>query len=65
MILVDENSGCLDINPSIDKHPLSRNHFDIHKFGKPDEQGFRIVSSVIRTMAKEGPRRVKSRTECM
>ncbi|KAL1979484.1 hypothetical protein VTN96DRAFT_5710 [Rasamsonia emersonii] len=63
VILVSESSGCLDLNASSDKCPLHRTHFDINKFGAPDEQGFRVLRSVIREMAKRRPGSVSSQTQ--
>lgn len=55
MILVSESSGCLDVNASSDKYPMHRTHFDINKFGSPDEQAFRVLRYVIQEMAKRRP----------
>ena len=49
---VDETSGCLDISAGGDKYALPRHHFNINKFGAPQEQSFKIVRRVVRAMVK-------------
>ena len=64
-ILVDETSGSLDLGEKSDKYALPRTHFKIQKFGSPQEQGFRLLASVIQTMVDEGPHLVSSRAKGM
>ncbi|RYP76538.1 hypothetical protein DL770_007209 [Monosporascus sp. CRB-9-2] len=64
VILVNENSGSLDLNEKSDKYALPRTHFDIEKFGSPEEQGFRLVRPAIITMVEEGHDLVFTRVNC-
>ncbi|KAL1966026.1 hypothetical protein VTN77DRAFT_4966 [Rasamsonia byssochlamydoides] len=63
VIFVSESSACLDLTASSDKYPLRQTHFDMIKFGGPDEQGFRLVRSIIQEMANKGLELVRSRTQ--
>ncbi|RWA07187.1 hypothetical protein EKO27_g7911 [Xylaria grammica] len=47
-IRVDKSSGCLD---GAKKIPLQRNHFNMNKFGGPDEETYKIVQDEIVKMA--------------
>lgn len=55
VILVDETSGCLDLYDGVDKYALPRTHFNIQRFGSPDDQGFRLLRLVLQEMVIEGP----------
>lgn len=61
--VVNESSGCLDQTDSTEKHSLPRTHFDINKFGKPSEPGFRVVRSVVRKMVEATPQLLSARTQ--
>lgn len=43
------------MSPNIEKYGLHRNHFNIQKFGSPEEPSFEDVQDVIVNMAQEGP----------
>ncbi|KAI9776725.1 MAG: hypothetical protein M1816_005096 [Peltula sp. TS41687] len=49
--LVSESSGCLDLSDATSKFSLSRNHFNMNKFGKPTEEDFETVREVVEKMA--------------
>ncbi|KAK0609055.1 hypothetical protein DIS24_g12546 [Lasiodiplodia hormozganensis] len=65
VVLVDENSGCLDLNASFDKYSLPRTHFDMNKFGGPGEEDFRTLGDILEDMAQQGPDLIASRTQRM
>ncbi|KZF21644.1 hypothetical protein L228DRAFT_156852 [Xylona heveae TC161] len=65
VILVDESSGCLDINTSSDKYGLPRTHFTINKFGTPNEEDFVTLCSILQNMVKGGPALIKKRQSRM
>lgn len=50
--MVSKGSGCLDLTESTKKYPLSRNHFDINKFGKPEEEDYQTVREIVEEMAE-------------
>ncbi|KAK4118455.1 hypothetical protein N657DRAFT_651298 [Parathielavia appendiculata] len=64
VILVNETSGSLDLSEKSDKYALSRTHFNIQKFGSPQEQGFRLLGSVVQTMVEESTQLVSTRAKC-
>ncbi|KAI0973658.1 hypothetical protein F4678DRAFT_407012 [Xylaria arbuscula] len=47
-IRVDRSSGCLDV---AEKIPLQRNHFNMNKFGGPNEETYQIVQEAIVKLA--------------
>jgi hypothetical protein len=47
---VNESSGCLDLSDATHKFSLSRNHFNMNKFGKPTEEDFETVRDVLKDM---------------
>lgn len=49
--MVSKSSGCLDLSESTAKYALPRNHFNMNKFGRPDEEDFLTVCEVIEKMA--------------
>ena len=53
--VVDESSGCLDQSESTEKDSLSQDHFNMNKFGKPEEEDFQTVCEVIEKMVEESP----------
>jgi hypothetical protein len=52
--VVSETSDCLDPSESIEKYSISRTHFNMNKFRKPDEEDFQMVREVLEKMAKKG-----------
>lgn len=52
---MDESSGCLDLSDSTEKYSLSRTHFNMNKFGKPNEEDFLTVCDVIKRMVTIAP----------
>ncbi|KAI9748769.1 MAG: hypothetical protein M4579_007127 [Chaenotheca gracillima] len=63
VILVDAVSGCLDITATTENYPLPRDHFDIHRFGNRDEQGFKALRYEIKKMVEQGQEVMLSRTQ--
>ena len=61
--MVDESSGCLDQSESTEKYSLSRDHFNMNKFGKPKEEDFQTVCEVIEKMVEESPRLITARDQ--
>ena len=59
--MVDESSGCLDQGESTEKYSLSRDHFSMNKFGKPEEEDFITVCEVIKKIVEQSPRLVAAR----
>ncbi|KAL9633792.1 MAG: hypothetical protein Q9164_004484 [Protoblastenia rupestris] len=53
--VVDEPSGCLDQSKSTEKYSLSRDHFGMNKFGRPEEEDFQTVCEVIEKMVERSP----------
>ena len=51
--VVDESSGCLDQSKSTEKYSLSRNHFNMNKFGKLEEEDFEMLCEVIKEMVEQ------------
>lgn len=62
--VVSRDSGCLDLSESTEKHPLSRTHMDMHKFGSPDERAFVTVKEVIEKMASKAYDLVEAQSQC-
>ncbi|KAI9782854.1 MAG: hypothetical protein M1816_001674 [Peltula sp. TS41687] len=60
-LVVDKNSGCLDLSESIKKYALERNHFNINKFGSPDEEDFKLLSEEIEAMVKRAHELLQAR----
>jgi len=60
---VSESSGCLDLSDSTEKYLLSRTHFNMNKFGEPNEEDFLIVCDVIKRMVKIAPDLVLARSQ--
>jgi hypothetical protein len=50
--VVSERSGCLDLSELTKKYSLSRTHFNMNKFGKPNEEDFETVYEVVERMAQ-------------
>ena len=59
--MVDESSGCLDQSASTEKYSLSRDHFSMNKFGKPEEEDFETVCEVIEAMVEQASALVAAR----
>lgn len=59
--MVDDSSGCLDQNDSTKKYSLSRDHFNINKFGRPEEEDVETVCEVIEKMVAESPQLIMAR----
>lgn len=60
---MDESSGCLDPSESTGKFSLSRNHFNMNKFGRPEEEDFLTVCEVIKSMVAQGPGLIMARNQ--
>ncbi|KAL8725863.1 MAG: hypothetical protein Q9166_007084 [cf. Caloplaca sp. 2 TL-2023] len=61
--VVDESSGCLDQSESTEKYLLSRDHFNMNKFGKPTEEDFQTVREAIETMVEQAPALLAARDQ--
>ena len=61
--MVDETSGCLDQSESTEKYSLSRDHFNMNKFGKREEEDFETVCEVIEKMVEQAPALVVARDQ--
>ncbi|THX69509.1 hypothetical protein D6D04_10253 [Aureobasidium pullulans] len=61
--VVSRSSGCLDESESTQKYRLARTHFDMNKFGKSSERGFKKVAQVIERMVEAAPNLLLSRLE--
>ena len=61
--MVDKSSGCLDQSEWTEKYSLSRDHFSINKFGKPEEEDFQTVCEVIEKMVEISPGLVAERDQ--
>ncbi|EON65745.1 hypothetical protein W97_04984 [Coniosporium apollinis CBS 100218] len=57
---VSESSGCLD---AAQKIGLQRTHFDMNKFGKPNEEEYQTVRNVIEEMVEAAPRQLLARLQ--
>lgn len=44
---------------------MSRNHFNMNKFGRPDEEDYETVCEVVHKMVEEAAGLVVARTESM
>ena len=49
---MDETSGCLDQSHLTEKYSLSRDHFNMNKFGKRGEEDFETICDVIEKMVE-------------
>ena len=61
--MVDESSGCLDQSEWTEKYSLSRDHFSMNKFGKPEEEDFQTVCEVIEKMVEISPGLIAERDQ--
>ena len=61
--MVDESSGCLDQSEWTEKYSLSRDHFSMNKFGKPEEEDFQTVCEVMEKMVEISPGLVAERDQ--
>ena len=61
--MVDESSGCLDQSESTEKYSLSRDHFSMNKFGKPEEEDFERVCEVIEAMVEQASTLIATREQ--
>ena len=61
--MVDESSGCLDQSEWTEKYSLSRDHFSMNKFGKPQEEDFQTVCEVMEKMVEISPGLVAERDQ--
>ena len=61
--MIDESLGCLDQSESTEKYSLSQDHFNMNKFGKPEEEDFQTVCEVIEKMVEESPQLIKGRDQ--
>jgi hypothetical protein len=53
IFVVSKSSGCLDLSESTKKYSMSRTHFNMNKFGGPDEEDYQTVCEVVAKMAEE------------
>ena len=63
--VVSKDSGCLDLSESTKKYSLSRNHFNMNKFGRPDEEDFQTVREVVGEMSKQAIAIVRHKAQGM
>ncbi|RDW91519.1 hypothetical protein BP5796_02684 [Coleophoma crateriformis] len=63
--VVNESSGCLDLSDLTEKYSLSRTHFNMNKFGSPDEEDFLTVRDVIEKMVEMSPKLVLARSQLL
>ncbi|KAL9019552.1 MAG: hypothetical protein Q9185_003172 [Variospora sp. 1 TL-2023] len=61
--VVDETSGCLDQSEWTEKYSLSRDHFGLNKFGRPEEEDFQTVCEVIEKMVEGSPGLISTRNQ--
>ncbi|RDW60746.1 hypothetical protein BP6252_12129 [Coleophoma cylindrospora] len=61
--VVNESSGCLDLSDLTEKYSLSRTHFNMNKFGSPDEEDFLTVRDVIEKIVEMSPKLVLARSQ--
>ena len=61
--MVDESSGCLDPTVSTEKYSLSRDHFSMNKFGRPEEEDFQTVCEVVEKMVEQSPGLIAAREQ--
>lgn len=59
---MSKDSGCLDLSESTKKYSLSRNHFNMNKFGRPDEEDYQTLCEVVKKMTGEAAELVLART---
>ena len=62
--MVSQHAGCLDLSESTNKRSLSRNHFDMNKFGNSEEEDFEEVAEVVEDMVKASHEIVWARSQC-
>ena len=60
---MDETSGCLDQSESTEKYSLSRDHFNMNKFGKREEEDFETLCDVIEKMVEQAPTLMLARNQ--
>lgn len=60
---MSESSGCLDLSDATSKFSLSRNHFDMNKFGKSTEEDFETTRDVVQKMVNEAHWVVQTRSQ--
>lgn len=51
--VVHESSACSDQSESTEKYPLSRDHFNMNKSGKPTEEDFQTRREAIQTLVEQ------------
>ena len=51
-LMVDERSGCLEQSESVEIYPLFRDHFNINKYSRPEEEDFLTVCHVLEEIAQ-------------
>ncbi|KAI4136790.1 MAG: hypothetical protein LQ341_005446, partial [Variospora aurantia] len=61
--VVDETSGCLDQSEWTEKYSLSRDHFGMNKFGRPEEEDFQTVCEVIKKIVEGSPGLISTRNQ--
>jgi hypothetical protein len=64
-LVVSESSGCLDLSDSTKKHSVARTHFNMNKFGRPNEEDFLTVCDVIKRIVKATPELMIARSQCI
>ncbi|KIW14961.1 hypothetical protein PV08_07748 [Exophiala spinifera] len=52
-LVVNKQSGCLDVSDRIAKYPLQRTHFTMNKFAQATERDYKLISKVIQDMAQD------------
>jgi hypothetical protein len=58
---VSKSLGCLNLSGSTEQYLLPRNHFNINKFGRPDEEDYQILCEVVAKMVENAPGILQSR----
>jgi hypothetical protein len=58
---VSRSSGCLDHTESTESYSLSRNHFNMNKFGRPDEEDYQTVREIVEKMVENAQGIVRAR----
>lgn len=61
--MVNETSECLDQSESTEKYSLSRDHFNMNKFKKREEEDFETVCEVIEKIIEQTPALVVTRDQ--
>jgi hypothetical protein len=61
-MVVNKDSGCLDLSDSTKKFSIARTHFNMNKFGTPSDEDFQTVCGVIKGMVEKAPELLLARS---